>query len=92
MYARMVIGDEVDVDAFSSIYHSEILPQLERATGFRSAHLMIEDGGRMAISLTLWNSRDDCLQYHSSLAYRKFVEKAHHVLKGQLVVKLFETV
>jgi heme-degrading monooxygenase HmoA len=92
MYTRMVIGDEINVDGFSRIYHSQILPKLREAPGFQSANLMVEDGGRMAISLTVWDSRDDCLKYHSSLAYREIVEKTHHLLKGDLVVKLFEVV
>ena len=92
MYTRMVIGDEINVDEFSGFYHSEILPKLRDAPGFHSANLMIEDGGRMAISLTNWDSRDECLKYHSSLAYREIVEKTHQLLKGDLVVKLFETV
>jgi heme-degrading monooxygenase HmoA len=87
----MVIGDEINVGEFSEIYHAEVLPRLQEAPGFRSASLMIEDGGRMAVSLTVWDSRDDCLTYHSSLAYREFVERTHHLLKGNLVVKLFET-
>ncbi len=92
MYSRMVIGDEISVDEFSSIYHSEVLPKLKSAPGFHSANLMVEDGGRMAISLTTWKSREDCLKYHSSLAYREIVNKTHHLLKGHLVVKLFESV
>jgi heme-degrading monooxygenase HmoA len=92
MYVRMVIGDEVQMAEFSDIYHTEVLPRLQDAPGFRDANLMVEDGGRMAISLTLWETRDDCLKYHTSLAYRQFVERTHHLLGGDLIVKLFETV
>ena len=95
MYVRMVIGEAVhkeQVTEFAGIYHSEVLPKLQQEPGFQSANLMIEDGGRMAVSLTAWNSREDCLKYHSSLAYREFVEKTHHLLTGDFVVKLFNAV
>ena len=95
MYARMIIGEafhEDQITEFAGIYHSEVLPKLQTEEGFQSANLMIEDGGRMAVSLTLWSSRRDCLKYHSSLAYRQFVERTRHLLKGDFVVKLFRTV
>jgi heme-degrading monooxygenase HmoA len=91
----MIIGEafhEDQVAEFAGIYHSEVLPRLQSAEGFKSANLMIEDGGRMAVSLTVWGSRKDCLNYHSSLAYREFVERTRHLLKGDFVVKLFRTV
>lgn len=94
MYARMIIGEashDGQIQEFAGIYHSEVLPRLMDEDGFQSANLMIEEGGRMAVSLTLWGSRDDCLKYHSSLAYREFVEKTRHLLNGDLVVKLFRT-
>jgi heme-degrading monooxygenase HmoA len=50
---------------------------------------MIEDGGNMAVSLTVWKSRNDCLKYHSSRSYRQFVSKTQHLLLGTFVVKLF---
>ena len=94
MYARMVIGEAVhekQVEDFARIYHGEVLPKLQEEPGFSSASFMVEDGGRMAVSLTVWNSQDACLKYHSSLAYRQFVEKTQHLLKGRFVVRLFRT-
>ena len=78
MYARMVIGEAIHEDQISEfvrIYESEVLPKLHGEPGFESANFMVEDGGRMAISLTLWQSQQDCLKYHSSMAYRQLVEK-----------------
>ena len=92
MYARMVIGEansDDQVQEFARIYTSEVLPQLQNEPGFETARLMIEEGGRMAVSLTLWNTRDDCLKYHSSRSYRQFVAKTQHLLVGEFVVKLF---
>ena len=82
------ISDD-QVREFAQIYTSEVLPELYKASGFDSARLMIEEDGRMAVSLTLWKSREDCLTYHSSRAYRQFVARTQHLLLGDFVVKLF---
>ncbi|HYR87327.1 MAG TPA: antibiotic biosynthesis monooxygenase [Terriglobia bacterium] len=95
MYARMVIGEAVNDDQvreFARIYTSEVLPDLKSEPGFSSAQLMIEEGGTMAVSLTVWKTRDDCLRYHSSRSYRQFVARTQHLLVGDFVVKLFKGV
>src|SRR5262245_45215347 len=93
MYARMVIGEansDGQVQEFARVYASEVLPGLTCEPGFASAHLMIEEDGHMAISLTLWKTRDDCIRYHCSRSYRQFVAKTQHLLVGDFVVKLFK--
>ncbi len=93
MYARMVIGEAISdeqVSEFARIYSVEVLPVLKTEPGFESSRLMIEDGGKMAVSLTVWQSRDDCLRYHSSKSYRQFVARTQHLLLGNFVVKLFK--
>ena len=92
MYARMVIGEALSEDQvreFSRIYQTEVMPGLTAEYGFESASLMVEDGGNMAISLTLWKTREDCLRYHSSRSYRQFVARTQHLLAGNFVVKIF---
>lgn len=91
----MVIGEVVNNDQvreFARIYTSEVLPELQSAPGFESARLMVEEDGRMAVSLTVWKTRDECLKYHSSRSYRQFVTKTQHLLLGEFVVKLFKDV
>ncbi|HLQ78348.1 MAG TPA: hypothetical protein VK210_13395 [Terriglobia bacterium] len=93
MYARMVIGETVSesqVREFSLIYASDVLPDLAREPGFESGRFLVEDGGNMAVALTMWKTRDDCLRYHSSRSYRQFVTKTQHLLVGDFVVKLFK--
>jgi len=93
MYARMVIGEAISdeqVREFAQIYVGDVLPLLKTEPGFQSSRLMIEDGGNMAVSLTVWKSRDDCLRYHSSSSYRQFVARTQHLLLGNFVVKLFK--
>jgi len=92
MYARMVIGEalsEDQVGEFSRIYQSEVKPSLASESGFKSASLMVEEGGNMAVSVTFWQTREDCLRYHSSRSYRQFVAKTQHLLAGSFVVKIF---
>jgi heme-degrading monooxygenase HmoA len=93
MYARMVIGEtfsEDQIQEFAHIYTSDVLPKLKDEPGFEAARLMVEEDGRMAVSLTLWKTRQDCLKYNSSRAYRQFVAKTQHLLAGDFVVKLFK--
>jgi heme-degrading monooxygenase HmoA len=93
MYARMVIGEansEEQVQEFARIYTSELLPELEHERGFASARFMVEEDGRMAVSLTVWRTREDCLKYHCSRSYRQFVARTQHLLVGDFVVKLFK--
>jgi heme-degrading monooxygenase HmoA len=91
----MVIGEAISdeqVREFARLYTSDVLPELSTQPGFESARFMVEEGGRMAVSLTLWQDRDACLKYHSSRSYRQFVAKAQHLLVGDFVVKLFREV
>ena len=92
MHARMVIGETISddqVQEFARIYASDVLPELTKAPGFDSAKFMVEEDGRMAVSLTVWKTREECLKYHSSRAYRQFVARTQHLLVGDFVVKLF---
>ena len=52
--------------------------------------ILVEEGGRMVILVTDWQTRQDCLSYHSSRAYRQLVAETQHMLIGGSVVKLFE--
>src|SRR2546430_411342 len=93
MYARMVIGEaisEEQVREFARIYICDVQPKLKDEPGFQSARLMVEEGGRMAVSLTIWETRDDCLNYHSSRCYRQFVSQTQHLLAGGFVVKVVQ--
>ena len=94
MYARMVIGEalsEDQVDEFFRIYQADVLPGLTTEPGFDSARLLVEEEGNMAVSLTVWRTREDCLRYHSSRSYRQFVARTQHLLAGNFVVKIFRT-
>jgi hypothetical protein len=83
------ISDE-QVREFARIYAAEVLPVLKTEPGFHLSWFMTGDGGNMAVSLTVWKSRDDCLRYHSSGSYRQYLARTQHLLLGNFVVKLFK--
>lgn len=92
-YSRMVIGEAINDDQLRElrrVYETDLVPVLQAEPGFESARLLIEEGGRLAVSVTFWKTRDACLRYHSSRSYRQFVAKTQHLLVGDFVVKLFQ--
>ena len=91
-YVRMIIGEAVSCDQlgqFRSIYKQEIEPSLLKEPGCLSPGLLFEEGGRMMIVWTVWDTREHCLSYHASRSYRQFVAKTQHLLIGDFVEKLF---
>jgi len=90
-YLRMVIG-EVYADSlitdFLKIWNDE-QTSFANEHGFIEARLITEEDGRMIVIETVFTTRDDCLRYHASRAYRQFVAKTQHLFVGSFVVKLF---
>ena len=90
-YVRMVIGEAVSDEAvaeFLKIWNDDA-QDMQAERGFIEARLMTEEGGRMVVTETVFATRDDCLRYHCSRAYRRLVAKTQHLLVGDFVVKLF---
>jgi quinol monooxygenase YgiN len=87
----MVIGEAASpdqIDGLRSIFKEE-LKEIVETDGNLGANFMVEEGGNLIIALTHWKTREDCVRYHSSRAYRQFVAKSHPLLIGDFVVKLF---
>ena len=92
MYLRMVIDELINEDQFREfrdIFKEECIPILREDPGFQRGDLAVEEGGKMAVLLTLWDTRDHCLRYHAARSYRQFVGKIQHLLIGDFVVKIF---
>ena len=92
MYVRMVIGEAVSpvqIRELRSIFLEEIRSEIGKEDGNIDANFMVEEGGNMVLMLTHWTSRENCLKYHCSRAYRKFIAKTQHLLIGDFVVKIF---
>src|SRR5262249_44844224 len=91
MYARMMIGDAISEDAiteFEGIYQ-EHAKRLAQEPGFVSSQLLIEHGGVMLITLTIWKDPDACFAYHTSRHNRQYVTAFQHLIVSDFVVKLF---
>ena len=73
------------------IYKQQIEPKICKEPGILRSDILFEEGGRMAIVITTWNTREDCLRYHTSRAYRQFIAQTQHPLIGDFVVKLFRS-
>ena len=90
-YVRMVIGETVTDEAFAAfltIWDDEA-QHMQAERGFIEARLLTEEGGRLLVIETVFATRDACLRYHCSRAYRQFVARTQHLLVGNFVVKLF---
>ena len=90
-YVRMVIGEattDAAVAEFLKTWNYES-QHMQAEPGFIEARLMTEEGGYMILIETTWETREACLKYHCSRAYRQLVAKTQHLLVGDFVVKLF---
>ena len=90
-YVRMVIGEVAAaslIAEFVNVWNGE-QPDAARDRGFIEARLMIEEGGRLLVVETVFATREDCIRYHSSRAYRRLIATTQHLLVGDFVVKLF---
>src|SRR5437016_2110756 len=91
-YVRMVIGETAADEAvaeFLKIWTEQVEPLLPSERGFIDSRVLTEEGGRLILMQTVWATRDDCIRYHCSRAYRRLVAKTQHLLIGDFVVKLF---
>ena len=90
-YVRMVIGEVATDEAvgeFLNMWNDEA-QHIQAERGFIEARLLTEEGGRMVVIETVFATRDDCLRYHCSRAYRRLIATTQHLLVGDFVVKLF---
>ena len=71
------------MDEFRKIYEHEILPALHETRGCRYAYLT-EDAGNPdeALSLTVWNRKEDADEYERSGRFGSLVKKISHLLAG----------
>jgi len=90
MYCRMVIGEAIDeLHAQELVNLAKADTDIAQSPGFQGMQILQEEAGKMVLIITNWASREDCLRYHSSRGYRKFMAQAQHALIGDFVVKVF---
>jgi hypothetical protein len=91
-YVRLIIGETI-----SEAQIKELTTKAEDFFGHIDEtkieqpeySVMVEEGGNMVIIETKFTTREHCLRFHSSRAYRSFVQETQHLLVGNYVVKLF---
>jgi len=71
MVIREAVGED-HVEESVGIYQ-EVLSTISTEPGIQETKLMIEDGGNLMVFITVWDTRESCLRYHSSKAYRQFM-------------------
>ena len=86
---QMIIGEAVSDVAMREIVNL-MQEHLRDVPGVNGHSILAEEGGLMVILITDWQSRQDCVAYHASRAYRQLVASTQHLLVGCYVVKLFQ--
>src|SRR5437867_6182670 len=91
-YVRMVIGEAMTDEAVAEFLNAwnDESQHIQAEPGFIESRILTEEGGHMILIETTWETRDACLKYHGSRAYRQLVAKTQHLLVGDFVVKLFK--
>jgi heme-degrading monooxygenase HmoA len=92
MYARMMIVEAIDDEGLLQVGRdlSDTTHDLSAEPGYERSEILTEDDGRMLVSLTIWQSREDALRFHSSRLNRRLVAKVDSHVIGGPVVKLFK--
>ena len=81
MYLRLLSLkiQEGKMDEFVTIYQQEILPMLKNVPGCRYAYLTTSSERKHeAISVTIWNSKQDVEHYENKGPFKTFLEKTSH--------------
>src|SRR5262245_31902083 len=89
-YALMIILETIDepstVHVLRSLFEAE--PELSAQQGYARSENLIEAHARMLVWLTVWRSREDAIQFHSSRLNRRLLARIDSCLIGEPVVKL----
>ena len=90
-YVRMVIGEATTDAALAEFLNAwkDEAQHMQAEPSFIESRILTEEGGHMILIETTWETRDACLKYHCSRAYRQLVAKTQHLLVGDFFVKLF---
>jgi heme-degrading monooxygenase HmoA len=85
---KLLVAEAISDDLLKEIV-ARMKEHIATISGLVGHSILAEEGGRMVILITDWPSRQDCVTYHCSRAYRQFVASTQHMLVGEYVVKLF---
>ena|SRR5688572_19109401 len=89
MFTRMIVCEALTDENVRNIV-SRMQEHVRTIPDVIGHSILAEEGGRMVILTTDWESRDACVQHHTSRLNRQFVADTQHLLVGSYVVKLFK--
>lgn len=89
MFTRMIVCEALTDVTVQNIV-SRMQEHVRNIPDVIGHSILAEEGGRMVILTTDWNSREACLQHHASRLNRQFVAETQDLLVGSYVVKLFQ--
>ena len=97
-YTCMLIGEcisDTQVREFNNLADAHLARLLDSQVTCScqpiSTSRLLEEGGNMVVLITTFAPREASLHYHTSRNYRQFVSATQHLLVGDFVVKLFES-
>lgn len=91
MYLRLVSVNlkAEQRDEFHRLYVNEIIPALQETKGCRHAYLIMPPkGGREAMSVTIWDTKEDADTYEKTGMFDNLVKKARHTFTDLLQWKM----
>jgi heme-degrading monooxygenase HmoA len=91
MFARIVKSNlKADhVAEFNQKMEQQVIPMLRKAKGFRNAIALVGAGGTEAVSLTLWDLKENAEAYNST-TFPEVLKALSTVLEGNPHVKTYE--
>ncbi len=94
MHARLVtaLGRSSELDEMTKLWHESVLPAARRQAGFKGALVLADPETGKAVSVTLWDTRDDMLAGEASGYYQEQLAKAAPLLTGEPVREHFEVI
>ena len=92
MHARLVTapGRSSELNEMTKLWHESILPAARQQAGFKGALVLADPENGKAVSVTLWDTRDDMLAGEASGYYQEQVARFALLVTGELVREHFE--
>jgi quinol monooxygenase YgiN len=89
MFTRMIVCEALTDESVQNLV-SRMQEHVRRISDVIGHSILAEEGGRMVILTTDWESREACVQHHASRLNRQFVADTQNLLVGTYIVKLFQ--
>ena len=94
MHARLVTapGRSNELDQMTKLWHESVLPAARQQAGFKGALVLADPETGKAVSVSLWDTKDDMLAGEASGYYQEQVARFAPLVTGELVREHFEVI